>query len=130
MAVETLGLENGEDPDLIVECELHPDDADGISGISLEIEGTPKQMAALKKGIKDGKIHPARDDIDIAGAEITDKTVKLPPGLDVAANVRQNEEKQDGRRRLVSTTGDLKMLLVRVTDVNGLVYPDGPALMR
>jgi hypothetical protein len=129
MAVETLGLETDEDPDLIVECELHPDDADGISGISLEIEGTPKQMAALKKGIKDGKIHPARDDIDIAGAEITDKTVKLPPGLDVAANVRQNEDKKNGRR-LVSTTGDVKMLLVRVTDVNGLVHNDNAALMR
>lgn len=130
MAVEALGLEGNEDPDLIVECELHPDDADGISGISLEIEGTPKQMNELKKGIKEGKIHPALDDIDIAGAEITDKNVKLPPGLEVAANVRQNEEKKDGRRRLATTLGDLKMLLVQVTDVNGLVYPDSPLTMR
>lgn len=130
MAVEALGLEGNEDPELIVECELHPDDADGISGIALEIEGDSKQMAALRKGIKEGKIHPAQDNLDLAGAEITDKTIKLPPGLEVAANVRQNEEKKVGRRRLVSTLGDVKMLLVRVTDVNGLVYGDGPAVMR
>lgn len=130
MAVEALGLEGNEDPDMIVECELHPDDADGISGISLEVKGTPGQMNALKKGIKEGKIHPAVDDLDLAGAEITDRTVKLPPGLDVAASVRQNGEKNVARRRLATTLGDLKMLLVQVTDVNGLVYPDSPATMR
>ena len=129
MAVETLELE-GDDPDLIVECELHPDDADGISGISLEIAGTSKQMADLKKGIKEGKFRPGQDDIDIAGADISDETVKLPPGLDVAASVRQNGKEQVRRRRLAPTLGDVKMLLVRVTDSTGLVYPDNAALMR
>ncbi len=35
MAVEALGLEEGEDPDLIIECEMDPDDVGGIAGISL-----------------------------------------------------------------------------------------------
>src|SRR6056300_1688495 len=105
MAVDALGLEGAEeDPELIVECELHPDDADGISGISLEIEGDSKQMNALKNGIKDGKISPGLAHLNLAGAEITDETVKLPPGLDVAASVRQNGEEQV-RRRLVQTLG-------------------------
>ena len=74
---------------------------------------------------------PGHNKLNIVGAEIDDKAVHVPPGLDIASLVRQNEKQVDRRRLvLVSTLGDLNMLLVRVTDSNGLVYPDSPALMR
>ena len=129
MALEALGLEQGEDPDMIIECEMNPDDVGGISGISLELDATAAQLGVLQQLIEDGKVTPGHDKLNIVGAEIDDKAVHVPPGLDIAESVRQNEE-QVGRRRLVSTLGDLKMLLVRVTDVNGLVYPDSSALMK
>ena len=83
----------------------------------------------LKQLIEEGTVTPGHNKLNIVGAEIDDKAVHVPPGLDIASLVRQNEEQVD-RRRLVSTLGDLNMLLVRVTDSNGLVYPDSPALMR
>ena len=127
-AIEALGL-NGEDPELIIECELSPEDADGISGISVPVNGNPAQMRALRRLIEDGDVTPAHDSLDIGGSEIDNKGISIAPGLDIASIVRKNEEKV-GRRRLVSTLGDLKMLLVRVTDSAGLVYPDNAALMR
>jgi len=128
LAIEALGLE-GEDPEMIIECEMNPDDANGYSGISLELDATPTQLGALKQLIEEGIVTPGHNKLNIVGAEIDDKAVHVPPGLDIASLVRQNEEQVD-RRRLVSTLGDLNMLLVRVTDSNGLVYPDSPALMR
>ncbi len=129
MAIEALGLEEGEDPDMIVECEMDPDDVGGIAGISLELDATPAQLGVLKQLIEEGTVTPGHNKLNIVGAEIDDMAVHVPPGLDVASLVRQNEERV-GRRHLVSTLGDLKMLLVRVTDVNGLVYPDNATLMR
>lgn len=130
MAAEALSVTGGEDPDMILECELDPDDADGISGISVPIEATQEQLNALRGMIKSGKVNPGRDKLKIAGAKIDGKGVHFPPGLDIANEVRENNMEDVGRRRLVATTGDLKMLLVKVTDVGGLTYPDSPALMR
>ena len=35
-----------------------------------------------------------------------------------------------GRRRLVNTSGDVNMLLVKVTDSNNLAVADSPSYMR
>jgi len=130
MAAEALSVTGGEDPDMILECELDPDDADGISGISVPIEATQEQLNALRGVIESGKVNPGRDRLNTSGAKIDGKVVHFPPGLDIANEVRKNNLEDVGRRRLVATTGNLKMLLVKVTDVGGLTYPDSPALMR
>lgn len=129
MAIEALGIEEGEDPEMILECEMNPEDAGGTSGISLELDATPAQLGKLRQLIEDGTVTPGHDKLNIVGAEIDDTAAHVPPGLDIASLVRKNEEPVRGRR-LVSTLGDLKMLLVRVTDNVGKVYPDNPALMR
>eukprot|EP00984_Skeletonema_dohrnii_P022286 scaffold11426_cov78-Skeletonema_dohrnii-CCMP3373.AAC.1 len=128
MAIERLPLEEGEDPEMIVECELNPDDADDVSGISLLLDASPAQLGALKQLINEGEVTPGNDKLNIVGAEIDDSAVHVPPGLDIASSVRQNVEKE-GRRRLVNTIGNLNMLLVKVTDVGGLVYPDSATTM-
>ena len=128
MAVEALSI-SGEVPEMIIECEVHPDDANGIGGISLSIDAPLAQLNELKVLIKSGQVTPGYDSLDIAGSDIDDKAVHLPPGSDISAMVRQNEKKV-GRRRLVATSGNLKMLLVKVTDVNGLKLSDSPTYMR
>jgi hypothetical protein len=127
MAVEALSI-SGEDPEMIIECEVHPDDANGIGGISLSIDASPAQLNKLKALIKSGQVAAGYDSLDIAGSDIDDKAVHLPPGRDISDMVRQNEKKV-GRRRLVATSGNLKMLLVKVTDVNGLKLSDSPTHM-
>jgi hypothetical protein len=129
MAAEALSVEGGEDPDMILECEVHPDDADGISGIFLPIDASPAQLNELRGLIESGKATPGSDKLDIRGAAVDGKGVHLKPGLNIADMVRKNVEKV-GRRRLVSTTGDLNMLLVKVHDVEGKAYPDSTTLMR
>lgn len=129
MAVEALGIEEGQDTEMIFECELAPEDADGISGISLPLDATPAQLGTLKNLIKEGRVTPGHAKLNIVGAEIDEEEVHVPPGLAIAAMVRQNKERV-GRRRLVNTIGDVKMLLVKVTDSVGKVYPDSPTLMR
>ncbi len=137
MAVEALSVEGGENPDMILECEMHPDDADGIPGMTYPIDATPKQLKELRESIEGGKVNPGQDKLDIVGVEITDKKkIKFPPGLDITSKVKKNgnngkdKDKDKNRRRLVATTGDLKMLLVKVYDVNGRTFPDAPATMR
>ena len=130
LAIEALGLEGNEDPEMILECELDPDDADGYSGISLPIEGTSAQLKTLKNMIGRGSVTPGLSKLNISGANIGNKKVQIPPGLDIADLVRQNGVKREGRRRLVDTIGNLNMLLVRVTDSQGKVYADDAELMR
>jgi hypothetical protein len=134
MAVEALSVEGGEDPDMILECEMHPDDADGISNMAYPLDATPAQLKELRGLIESGKVKPGDDQLDIVGVEIDDKKkIKIPPGQDIASKIKKNgnnKNKDKSRRRLVSTTGDLKMLLVKVYDVNGLTFPDSPATMR
>ena len=126
MAIELLPIEGGPHQEMIIGCELDPVDADGIAGIAVPVDGTDEQLNKLRQMIEDGDVTPAHDSLDIEGAEIDNHHgINIAPGLDIADMVRKNV-----RRRLKRTLGDLKMLLVRVTDVNGLVYPDAPELMR
>jgi hypothetical protein len=138
MAVEALGLEGNEDPEMIIECELSPEDADGISGISAPIDASPEQLRDLRKMIETGEIHAGEDLLDIEGDEIdeVEKKVKIEPTSNIKAKVmkmpkdeKKAKSNKDRRRRLVDTTGDLRMLLVKVTDSTGKTYPDSPATM-
>jgi hypothetical protein len=80
--------------------------------------------------IESGKVNPGRDRLNTSGAKIDGKGVHFPPGLDIANEVRKNNMEDVGRRRLAVTKGDLKMLLVKVTDVGNLAVADTPTFMR
>jgi hypothetical protein len=127
MAAERLVLEGEDDDEMIIQCEMHPDDADGIEGIFFELDFAGEQKNKMKDLIKSGQVTPGRDSLDIVGKNIEDKRVKFPPGLDVAASVKKNDD--DGRRRLAVTKGDKPMLLVKVKDVNGLELSDTHEVM-
>ena len=132
MAIEALGFEGNEDPEMIIECELSPEDADGIAGISAPIEATREQLQDLRQMIEAGDIVAGEDTLDIEGDVIDEKKrVKIEPTSNIKAKVQKKaKSNKDRRRRLVDTTGDLKMLLVKVTDSTGKTYPDSPATMR
>ena len=134
MAIEPLALEDGEEPDMILECELNAEDAGGVSGISAPIQATAAQLKELKDMIKAGELDAGEDVLDIEGDEIDENyQIKIEPTVSMQAKAAKSKTKTgkaDKRRRLVSTSGDLKMLLVKVTDSGGLTYPDNAATMR
>ena len=129
---EALSLDGAhEDDDMIFECELDADDADGYTGINVEIELDEEQKKEMKELIKEGNAKPGQDKVITAGLSINNGKAKIPPGQKMKDKIKSNNG--NGKRRLAATTntmGDLKMLLVRVTDVGGLVHPDNAATMR
>lgn len=137
MVAEALAIDGGadHDDDMSLECELDPEDADGYGGINVELDVTKDQKKELKKLMKEWKAIPGKDQIAIAGLDIDGGKAKIPKGkkmIDVVKPNKGNAFGKDKRRRLAATnaSGDLNMLLIRVTDVNGLVYPDDASTMR
>ena len=139
MVAEALAIDGGadHDDDMSLECELDPEDADGYGGIHVELDVDKEQKKELKKLMKEDKAIPGKDKISIAGLDIDGGKVKVPKGKKMFDVVKQNNGKGNGygkdkRRRLAATnaSGDLNMLLIRVTDVNGLVHADPASTMR
>lgn len=139
MVAEALAIDGGadHDDDMSLECELDPEDADGYGGINVELVLDKDQKKEVKKLMKEGKVIPGKDQIAIAGLDIGGGKAKFPKGKKVFDVIKQNNNNGNGygkdkRRRLAATnaSGNLKMLLIRVTDVNGLVYPDDASTMR
>ncbi len=132
MAIEALSIEGGPHQEMQLECELAPEDAGGISGITAPLKLSPQQQVDLQGMIYAGEVDPGEDVLDIEGDEITDsQEIKIDPVASIKAKVaKAPSAKARKQRRLVDTTGDLNMLLVRVTDVNGLVYSDDATTMR
>lgn len=131
MAIEPLSIEGGEHKEMALECELDPDDAGGISGISAPLRLSPQQKAELEGMIYAGRIDPGIDMLDIEGDEIEDQVIKIDPVAKMSAKTsKAPSAKAQKRRRLVDTTGDLNMLLVKVTDSAGKTYPDPAVTMR
>jgi hypothetical protein len=128
MAAEAIALEGTEEQDMELECEMDPADADGFSGITYRLDVTDAQGRDLRALINSGQVIPGLDKLRTAGLQTVHNTVFVPPGLAIAGLVRKNNS--NGRRRLVATTGNLSMLLVKVTDIDGKAYPDSPTLMR
>ena len=143
MAVEALSIA-GEDPEMIIECEVHPDDADGIEGMVYPIDAPREQLDELRELIESGQVTPGYDILEIAGSEISSKgsdgmgkvvKTRMRTGK-VKEKVKKGEGKgkgkkgNKGRRRLVNTSGDVNMLLVKVTDSNNLAVADSPSYMR
>ncbi len=132
MAKETLAIEEGPHEDMGVECELDPDDAGGISGITVPLKLSPQQKAELQGMIYSGKVDPGEDVLDIEGDEIIEgEGIKIDPVAKMSTKTaKAPSAKARKQRRLVDTVGDLKMLLVKVTDSAGKTYPDNAAKMR
>ena len=136
MVAEALAIDGADhDDDMSLECELDPEDADGYGGINVELDVTKDQKKELKKLMKEGKAIPGTDKIAIAGLDIEGGKAKGFKGKKMIDVVKQNNGNgygKDKRRRLAATnaSGDLNMLLIRVTDVNGLVYADDASTMR
>ena len=132
LAAEPLAIEGGIHQAMKLECELDPADAGGISGITAPLNLSPTQQIELEGMILDGRIEPGEDVLDIEGEEITeDNRVMLDPVQSIGAKVsKAPSAKARKQRRLVSTLGELKMLLVKVTDSAGLVHADSAVTMR
>lgn len=129
MAAERLIIEpSGEDNnEIIIQCEMHSEDANGIEGIFLELDVTDDQRKNLKGLIKSGEVTPGQDTLDIVGKSIENEKIKFPPGLDIATSVKKNTKNKG--RRLAVTKGEKPILLVKVKDVNGLQVSDTHEVM-
>jgi hypothetical protein len=107
------------------ECELDPSDADGISGISYPIDASTTQKDELKKLLKSGELKSHQSTLKINGlAQIANGKLSIPPGLQVALGMKRNKA-----RRLAIVEGDKPVLVVRVTDSEGRVYPDSATVV-
>ncbi len=137
MVAEALAIDGGadHDDDMSLECELDPEDADGYGGITVELDVDKDQKEELKKLMKEDKAIPGKDKISIAGLDIDGDKAKVPKGKKMIDFVKPNKGNgygKDKRRRLAATnaSGNLNMLLIRVTDVGGLVHADPATTMR
>ena len=107
-------------PDSTIDCGM--DD-----GMIFSIKGTPAQMKSLKKMWKDGEITSGGSKLGLGASSFVDSNgVFLPPGLDIAKNVRKGP-KQERRRLKAPLTGDKPILVVKVTDSGGLARAESPA---
>lgn len=111
-------------------CLMDPQDVGGIRGLSRVITGTTSQMESLKSEYEKGNILPSvtKLKLKIPGSNVlfNDDSVKLPPGLDIASSIVKPNSGSRKLNEIVSPMGEKKVLLVRVTDVNGLA-PDQDA---
>ena len=110
------------------ECEMDPEDMGGVSGQTLPLLASQAQLAILKKMFNDGDLIPGESTLEHGpNAEFNRDGFFVPSGLDISKNVRKNNGTNNGRRRLAITTGDKPILVVKVTDVNGLARSENPA---
>lgn len=117
----------GEGPDFDqdeFECELDAADADGIAGLSYPIQMDTAQAADLSAMYENGELVSGESFLDLPDVAVErGRGVVLPPGQTVKLTTPA------ARRKLAIVTGDKPILAVRVTDVNGLVYPHSASVM-
>ena len=130
MAAERLALDGKQDSGMVLGCEMHPDDSNGIRGISLELAITETQRMDLEDLITSGNVSTGRDSLSISGNKFNSRKVYIHHGIDIQALVIKNND--DARRNLSGTTtstGTKSILLVKVIDSGGLTVPDTPEFM-
>ena len=129
MAAERLALDGNQNSEMVLGCEMHPDDSNGIHGISLELAISETQRMDLEDLITSGNVSPGRDSLTISGKKFDSKKVYIHHGIDIESLVIKN--KDDARRNLAGTisTGTKSILLVKVIDSGGLTVPDTPEFM-
>jgi len=112
--------------DMRFECEMDAQDMGGVGGLVRELSGSPAQLSQLQDLINKGIIKAGESVLEhSAGLPFDDMTVFVPPGLSIAASVRNNPN----RRRLAVVTGKKPILVIKVRDSNGLARVESPAVI-
>jgi hypothetical protein len=123
--LQELTIHSGEDETF--ECEMDPQDMDGISGLTLPIQATPEQKHVLKMMLDNGELQSGESTIFEAGSEIDPiQGLFLPPDVEIKLGKR-NKDAGQYPRHLAVVTGDKPILAVKVTDSVGKVRPESPA---
>jgi hypothetical protein len=126
LASELLLIDPSSDaPDQIFECEMEPEDMDGVPGLSLPLQATDAQKNALRVMLEKGDLISGKSKlVHGSNAAFDDNGLLLPPGLDIAASVRKNPN--NDRRNLAIVTGTKPILVVKVTDSVGKARSETP----
>ena len=119
LVAEYLEIPDAPSQESTIDCEF--DD-----GMIYNIQGTAYQREVLKQKLANGEIASGSTTLGLGvGAFVDENGLFIPPGHDVAENVRQNLQ----RRKLAIVEGTKPILAVRVTDSTGKVHPNSPTLM-
>jgi hypothetical protein len=108
--------------DLSFECEIHADDMNGVSNLSLPMNANAAQKQKLKDAFTKGGHVSGESTLKITGASLNDDELFLPPGLEIALEKKPKKNK----RNLAVVTGDKPILVVKVTDSTGLARTESP----
>ncbi|GFH44516.1 hypothetical protein CTEN210_00990 [Chaetoceros tenuissimus] len=121
LVAEYLEIPGAPSQEPTIDCEF--DD-----GMIYNIQGTAYQKEVLKQKWAAGEIASGATSLGLGvGAFRDENGLFIPPGHDIASNVRQNPQ----RRKLAIVEGTKPILAVRVTDASNpvKVHPDNAALM-
>ena len=139
-----------EEDDEEIECEMNPTDIEnGYSGISLTFDMTNEQKTTLKQMWKRGEFISNESTLDITGLKFDNKKIVVPKKFKVTDKIskkwnniknKKNEEergkevkqaspskRRDLQQEVVDygpQTNDKNVLVVRITDINGLARPE------
>ena len=115
--------------DIVFDCELDPTDANGYSGLTRQLSLNDDQKNSMEQMRKEGRLIPGRSKLQIQGVEFNAREVVVPPGFDVRSKVGNAHSNGffDRRRLATSTKGIKPILVVKVTDVNGLARAESAA---
>ena len=128
------GLQSGSDPNGADEefvCELDPDDApNGHANQVVRLNLDESQKKKMHEGLYSGDLVSGSStyydpDAEVSSVEVSPGKVKVN-GNGNAFGWTKNGKSGDGRR-LGARTGDVRYLVVRVTDSGGLVRPESAA---
>jgi hypothetical protein len=106
-------------PDSTIDCGFD-------NGMIYRIQATDSQKEVLKQKWAKKEIASGATRLNVGVGAFADETALfIPPGLDIAKNLRKGPKKN--RRKLAPVTGDKPILVVKVTDSGGLARPESPA---
>ncbi|GFH46416.1 hypothetical protein CTEN210_02890 [Chaetoceros tenuissimus] len=92
------------------------------------IQGTAYQKEVLKQKLKHEEIISGSTRLALGVGAFTDENgLFIPPGLDIAANLRKGRPEHDRRRLKAPLTGDKPILVVKVIDSGGLARTESAA---
>lgn len=122
-----------------IQCEMNPTDIEnGYSGISLAFDMTNEQKSSLKQMWKKGEFISNESTLDISGLTFDNKRIHVPKKFKVKDkiskwnNKNKNKKNEASKRRDLQEvvvdygpqTNDKNVLVVRITDINGLARPE------
>ena len=112
--------------DMRFECEMNAEDMGGVGGLVRSISGTAAQMSELVDLLNKGIITSGETLLGhSAGLPFDGESIFVPPGLQIADAVRQGPK----GRRLAVVTGNKPILVVKVTDMNGLARTESVSVI-